>query len=282
MHKLIDSVLTRIRCRSPIIVNSLPKSGTNLLAKAVRYLPSLRGPVFHLGGPGMKGAEPADEPTAPVGVDLPTRAPIKSLERILDKVEPRHFLTAHVPYSPQFSSLLDSRNFKKLIIIRDPRDVILSHSHFINKNTDHPLHPSYAKKSRDDRIEASIKGFDTQEGETLQSIGSRYRSVLSWNNTRCNLTVRFEDLIGPSGGGDSSRQCNTLLRIADHLQVSCSRTRAKSISESLFGGTSTFEAGRGGSVNSWHGEYSNRHRDLINEEVGDILIEMGYEDSPEW
>ena len=43
------------------------------------------------------------------------------------------FLTAHLPYHPAIHETLERMNFKILVMMRDPRDVVLSWADYIAK-----------------------------------------------------------------------------------------------------------------------------------------------------
>src|SRR5205085_10896012 len=68
------------------------------------------------------------------------------------------------------------------------------------------------------QLMAVIEGFHGDElGRGLASIGDRLDGYTAWLDDPSVLVVRFEDLIGPTGGGDETRQKDTVAAVARHV-----------------------------------------------------------------
>ena len=91
--------------------------------------------------------------------------------------------------------------------------------------------------------------------------------------------VKFEELVGSQGGGSAEAQKEAVERVARHLGVGLEKQRLALIQESLFGSGRTFRKGRAG---GWREEFSEEHKKAIKDEVGDLLVELGYEDGMDW
>ena len=86
------------------------------------------------------------------------------------------------------------------------------------------------------------------------------------------LVVRFEDLIGESGGGSTDLQRETLIRIAQFIDASLEDVPI--VAEKLFGpGKATF---RKGTIDSWREELPPEMLQEIENELSDILSAWGY------
>lgn len=94
--------------------------------------------------------------------------------QLLASVGPNHFLPGYFFYSKAGSTLLSHLKLKKIIILRDPRDLVVGHMQAITKASD-PLAIYYQNMLDDtNRLRASILGFTEkqsgQEGVMLQGL----------------------------------------------------------------------------------------------------------------
>lgn len=135
----------------PIFVNSIPKSGTNLLTRCLDLLGyhDLNTTPFRtrcyqqlidvigMGRPWSIHhgslhrhlrlmAPPSDERAIPVGLRSTTTIPSPLLERWLNQLQSGDYMSGHIPYSENLADLLRSLNLKQIVILRNPADVIQS------------------------------------------------------------------------------------------------------------------------------------------------------------
>src|SRR4029079_12113937 len=107
-----------------------------------------------------------------------------------------------------------------LLILRDPRDVVVSAQHYVTKMTAHDLHRRFTEQYRtaDERIAATIAGFPADEyGRGQASRDARLQRALPWLSTPGVLVVRFEDLVGAAGGGSRERQDAAVEAVGRHV-----------------------------------------------------------------
>src|SRR3712207_2462500 len=117
-----------------IVANSIPKSGTNLLARLLTLLGFeqtsemgirsrlVAGPF----APARKLLRARSKEKVTIGVTSPQRIDRRWLERRLSRVDDGQFVTAHCVYSPELSSLIAGEGMRVVCILRDPRDVAVS------------------------------------------------------------------------------------------------------------------------------------------------------------
>lgn len=98
--------------------------------------------------------------------------------------------------------------------------------------------------------------------------------------------VRFEDLIGPMGGGDYETQLHTIYRLASWSDVDLSPKEAEWIAERLFGKegapnsiSSTF---RTGMIGKWKEEFTEEHKKEFKKRNNWFLVKYGYEEDDNW
>jgi hypothetical protein len=263
-----------------VVANSIPKSGTHLLDRLLVLLgfemieggirPHLvsgrYGPVRRLlRGRGEK---------VTVGVVSPQQVSRRWLARRLSGIPEGGFLNAHCLYSPELADLFCREGMKIVCILRDPRDVAVSQMHHIKQRKQHFAHEGYmALPSDRERLMVSIRGGELG-GRELQSLEQRYRRFLNWEQDGRAVMVRFEDLVGPEGGGSAEAQQRVVERVAGHLGVPVGEGTMRAVEEGLFGVGRTF---RKGQVGGWREEFTAEHERAVEEVAGPLLQELGYE-----
>jgi hypothetical protein len=257
-----------------VFANSFPKGGTHLLSALLGELPRMMFSGVHCAaGDFTAGAPRAD--AANVDWD--------ALRRTLRRVRNGQFMTAHFPYVEGLERELDDLGYRSLLILRDPRDVVVSAQHYVTTLDSHDLHRRFTEQFRTDneRIRATIEGFPADElGRGQDSIGERLGRYLPWLSMPEVLVVRFEDLIGQAGGGTRERQDELVEAIARHVGRPLSPGRVRAVAGRVWSDNSTtFRQGRAG---GWRDELTPDHIALFKAVAGDQLIALGYEADLDW
>jgi sulfotransferase 6B1 len=202
------------------------------------------------------------------------------LSNALSYIKPAWFVAGHMPFSDAFEQLLCRKDFRMILIVRDPRDVIYSELKFFKRVEKLALHNYYDNLSDEEGLMSIIQGVAPGEGHPVQpGLRTLLQEYLPWLSRSFVLLTRFEDLVGPRGGGDLATQHREIVRIADHLHISLSSKEIKHIADNLFGGTHTF---RKGVIGSWRETLQPEHCEAMKNQVGDILIDLQYESSKSW
>ena len=253
----------RFRPSGPrILANSIPKAGTHLLARCLEQFPGLIDSGTHF-EPGTEAGE---------------------LTTALDHLSPGSFATAHLPYRRERAGVLDAADVVHALIVRDPRDVVVSHFHYVTyRSINHRLHDHFNRLPDDGaRLMASIRGVDAASAgleRGLEDIGQRFRRYLRWRDHDCCL-VRFRYLIGPRGGGSRSRQIEEIQRLASHLGIELGpRDLERVLERAFFTKSTTF---RRGVVGDWQNHFAEEHKTAFKEIAGQVLIDLGYEQDLDW
>lgn len=310
----LGAVLPQPRTPFKIFVNSVPKSGTNLLMKTLRLFPTVRDSKISLhsemvGTPWrptqplkqrtwrlfpsvratyelakmaviLQNVSSPDSTYAPIGGFHNLYVPGAALEGTLAHVRPRWFSAGHMPFSRVFDRILRDLQFKMVLIVRDPRDLIYSELKFFLNTKRLALHDYYRQLSVEQGLTSIIQGVTPGPSSPSQpGIRELLQGYLPWCSLPYVLLTRFEDLVGPQGGGDAQAQRREITRIADHLEISLTFNEITHVADNLFGGTHTF---RKGVIGSWKEAFKPEHRSAVKEHIGDLLVELGYEDSTDW
>jgi sulfotransferase 6B1 len=280
--KLIRRKLRRIRKQinpfepslknSPIIfANSFPKSGTHLLIQIMKGF-SIIGPAVDSGLPaittfdGYTGRQKSEEEI------------ITELKRLF----PGDIAYGHLHADPKISDLLCQKNFFTVFIIRDPRDVAVSHVHYLTDMEKKHIHHDYYQNilhTFDDRLETSIKGINLDsKNNGMPNIYERFSPYLGWLDLPQILTIQYEELI--------TQQETTLKKILSQViqkgfQINTPQDNAlRILSDCINPETSpTF---RSGIIGSWKLSFNDHNKDLFKQISGDLLIKLGYEENTNW
>ena len=188
-----------------MLLNGPGKSGTHLLNDCLSLMPKMMfsGKHFALS---EFFAGPVDQPDPPFRrLVHPLPLDAARLKRYLQRCPQGMFVTAHAGFHPGLSHLVGELGFKHILLLRDPRDVAVSHAFYVTRDTLHDHHKYYTEtlRSEEERLMASIRGFGEDAGRRkfLPPIGESFGAYLPWMGDPSTLVVRFEDMIGPLGGG---------------------------------------------------------------------------------
>lgn len=249
---------------APVLANSVPKSGTNLLTRLLYSNPSYR----------RKLANTLTNDSDPV------------IRRKLDRLRGGEFRPAHIYFTQSRAAMLREIGIKHIFIIRDPRDVAVSNVNYITrKATGHRLHNYFAQTLRSDaeRLAASIVGIPGEklpDGVASLGIGEHLSGYRGWLYDEGSITVKFEDLVGPNGGGTVSRQRESIAAILKYLELDAAAESIEMLADNLFSRDSrTFFRGE---IGAWRSVFSDSDIQLFKLNTDNALIEMGYEDDENW
>jgi len=247
-----------------ILQISIPKAGTNLLSKCISYLTGRQSVASSLSGEG---------------------APRIFFEiypeefNVLFNLPSQYFLANHLLYSPLIAKELNKLNITTFFIYRDPRDQVISFAFFMKNGS------NYWEKTTNMTFEEVLWDL-ISKGSTYDSkppiegnIRVVYDAYLAWINEPGVCVIKFEDLVGPNGGGDKDKQHDAIKKIAAHLGLSTNDEKVNQIAHDLFGGSWTF---REGQIGSWKKYFTERHKEEFKKAAGQLLIDLGYEKDFNW
>jgi sulfotransferase 6B1 len=256
-----------------VLYTSVPKCGTHLL---LRYFDA--SGVVHAG------------PYAATKWD----------DRFLEVVRglsPGEYTAWHYHWTPELSQLVWERGSRVVFLYRDPRAQIVSNMHWILKTAEHPWHHYLARHlgTAEERLLALIRGVppddvrrffpadivfpDARSHHGPRSprpggIVSLYGIYLDWLRDPSCLPVRYEDLVGPRGGGDAVRQRETVRRLQLHVEATGKDAEINRIANLLYDpGATTFRNGR---ADAWRAEMSPAVLAALSAEVRPLFEELGY------
>lgn len=274
LNKIISRVDYRLRALAPtrlaartsgvsVLANSIPKGGTHLLTRCLSLFPRLSYSGIHF----KRGSARRDQ-----------------LESLIRRNGKGRFMAAHLWWSQESSFLLSQYGFKSILMLRDPRDVVISGVFYILKRKDHHLHEYFSTfPDLDSLITAYITGVEaskSSKGIALANINDSFGNYTPWINERYNLLILFEDLVGSRGGGEHSKQIDQIKTIAEHIDQELSREQIDYIATNTYMTRSvTFRKGVSG---EWSKYFNKKNKTLFKDLAGQLLITFGYETDIGW
>lgn len=235
--------------RPTAVVLTIPKSGTHLLKKILEEM--VQGPLH------------------PFGHTVNRAKTVKQVKKKIGGI----FLDMLLP-DYDFLRECRAKDYMKVVLIRDLRDVVVSFVHFMEAK-------EMAWMPIEQIREFNRLPFDERVSRLIEfprtNCGTRWiaENFLKWQENETVLICRYEDLVGPRGGGNREKQEKAIKQIANHLNIPLSEERLSTILETSFGDTFTF---RKGQIGDWKETFKPHHIELFKKTMGDTLSKMGYHD----
>ncbi len=242
---------------SRVLITSIPKSGTHLLGKTIEKI---------------------------------TRTPIgnSDIHHTYDRVV--HFAKTH-PETPI------------LLIVRDLRDVSISYVHHLtNQIKRHPeppfyylfgetrrsnellakLIPQWGRISFEEKLTAVLEANDLAPCD----IDGFFRVAMELSELPNTVLLKFENIIGPKGGGDLELQYKEIRKIAEVYQVKLTDARVKEIAADLFGpvasGSRWNVTFRKGKIGEWKNIFNQHQIEVFKKRFNEYLYHFGYIENDDW
>lgn len=245
----------------------MPKSGSHLIIQVLQGLPKI-GPAVNPGFPPLNRSE-----------DNQKLSDEETLANVT-RMKPGDIAYGYIQAREPYISTLTRQDRATVFVIRDPRDVIVSHVFYASEiHQGHGMHKYYTSNldSLEERINAAILGV-TEPGYELAPIRAKFEKYLNWLDIPDVLSIRFEDLI-------LDRQ-NTLKNILDYLvergfSMTGTTDRAIQVLQNSIQPkrSGTFRKGKTG---DWAEYFSENNIKTFKDATGDLLYRLGYEQDYNW
>ena len=179
------------------------------------------------------------------------------------------FLHVHPPYSVVLEEYLAKRHCINFFVKRDPRDQIVS---LLNHYKNIHFNDQSIKQisSDDERLVCMIK----------KQLRKQTLCFMGWLDSPVCCVLDFSRLMGSHGGAATDEDAiGEMRKIANALGMNCTNAYLKRVYEKSFGSGRFFFKGK---VGSWKEYFNEEHKAVVKEEIGDLLIELGYENDYNW
>ncbi|MDP3894579.1 hypothetical protein [Nocardioides sp.] len=247
-----------------VIANSMPKSGTHLLASLLDQLEGMR----------FGGRLVAFD----CGDQYHPDAPLRDLEKRLRNVRDSHYLGGHLIRDPRVEELVAASGVRFVTILRDPRAVVVSGAHYVMDAKQLKGRAEALERFPD--LSSILRALVFGDGEPgdpgyFPEIGERYAAYVDWVDAQVGTTVLFEDLIGGRGGGSQDRQVSEVARLVGYLGYHAGVESADAVAQRLFSEKAiTFRAG---SIDSWREDLPADLVEEIETRCAGSMARLGYQ-----
>jgi hypothetical protein len=206
-----------------VLCSSVPKAGTHLLERVICLHPGvyrkLRRKVFKQNLDRYGGEA-----------------------RVVRSLRPGQMALTHLHWSERLRAALAVTETRALFMVRDPRAMVVSYADYVASFPRHTYSDALAGLDRSQRIAALLDGVP---GVGPRPFADELALYAGWLDAPDVLVVRFEDLVGPRGGGCEARQRATIEGIYGHLGLASNDRLIAAVSRQAFGGPSaTFSHGK--------------------------------------
>jgi CHRD domain len=253
------------------MVCTVPKSGTHLM---IGILESLFGETFFYKPPDHESRAPK-RATLFGGRKYVTEADILKNPNLENK-----FYVGHIQYSEPMYEII--KEIPKILLIRDPRDYLVSMSHYLDQSPG-PTHAKYKElPTWDVKVSATI--FGMRGG--FYAVNEHFdRYFINWVGSPKSTIIRFEDILGPEFGGDEDTMLKTFHKIMN-LTPSGVRFEGEALRDKIRVGSDphkslTFRPSKR-KIGMWKEEFTENHVKQFKLVAPSLVSAMGYEKDENW
>jgi hypothetical protein len=256
-----------------ILINTMPRSGTNFLFDIVSNLFNFKKTT-----PLFRGGLPVP----------PEWDPYKFDDTYLS-INEGEVLCSHYPLTSKLLPIIQSDDLLCIYLYRDPRDVAVSAALYIkNVLCHHPLHQFFQQITDFEAILFIITGgvISCDKDNYITHEGIKYFCTIAndWLNHQNVVAIRYEDLI--------SKPLITLIMALEGVKMHVDETKIINVIDEftfskLSGGRNQGQENklshyRKGITGDYANYFSDTHKAICKLMIGEFLIKYGYESDFHW
>lgn len=191
------------------------------------------------------------------------------------------------PYAEKAAEILQENHHRVISLIRDPRDALVSQAFYMrsfpgqSKRDFFVIGPHYDDLTLDEQIFSLIYG-----SEHSPSYVDYYMERVGWALNPNHHVVKYEDLVGSDGGGEDERKLACLKGIADFIHLDATQEELEKVANKIytnFGEVShDHRSYKKASAGNWKEFLNEEHKAALKKKWGNLLIDLGYEETNDW
>ncbi|MDQ6862665.1 MAG: sulfotransferase domain-containing protein [Thermoproteota archaeon] len=248
----------QVSLTTPILVCSVPKAGTHLLRGILQQIVG-----HHL-------------------IRMPGR--VMTETHILSEMPLKNKIYfCHLQHSEELSNYISK--FPKILLVRDPRDYVVSQAHFFNvlKTEESTLEGRFrGLPSWNIKLSAAILGVEDGLSR-LSSVAEMFvNHHIKWLNSPNSFLVRFEDIVGSPFVASYERVAKTIRLILEFIRFTADYD--ESFLDNIFMGSDPVKSStfRSGKIGSWRQEFNADHVKQFKLVAPGLVSGLGYEKDENW
>ncbi len=185
---------------------------------------------------------------------------------MLHNLRAGQIIVSHLYFDQEYLKPIRALEIRHILIIRDPRDVVISQAYYFERSKQHFMHDIFVGKNLKEQIKLAIRGYPQRDYLSTSQILEAYSGWLESDA----LVVRFEDLVG-------SDRIKSLSSIYDYIGVKVGENFLVWLADNIVSRASpTFRTGR---VGQWRQIFDDELLDFFAENVPkELLMRYGYTD----
>ena len=268
-----------------VICVTIPKAGTHLLIKALTLL-EYEGITYNYNTEKTIGRRKPFPFETSTSKNYSSVAFSRLTRRLTLNQKKRSSFLVHLPFEKKYKDFFAECTRKNFLMIRDPRAQLISLASVTLENPEQRDTPALIDTMLDllDGGRRATPFMPRHHGSDLMwSIGivKFYQKFLRWAQEPNFFVVRFENLVGPEGGGTEEAQINEIKLIAAHLGYEVTDEKLQNVMNNLYGETRTFKRGQ---ADAWKKYFTPEVVAVFKAVPGacQLLIDLGYETDDNW
>lgn len=238
-----------LKRKNRVIYTSIPKAGTNLLFNILINIPYYRFVI-------RRGVRPWLFDNK------------KKYLSVFKKLKKGAIIKGHIPFDSQFQSfVLKENGYAVILLVRDPRDVIVSTYHYLNSmDRSHKSYQFFKNLNKENRIKAILYGHENYF-EPLKDIYDKY---LNWQSLDNCFLLKYEDLIDIKNGDLDPK--NIFEELKNILDINTSDLKLLEFLRD----DSNSNTLRKGKYGEWRSFFNQKQKNYISNELESIIGKIGY------
>lgn len=196
-----------------------------------------------------------------------------------------------------------SNSLPTLVMVRDFRDILVSLSFWFDKRVEKGSSMNLEFRSVPQHVQQEWLQLTLSEKMTAFLLANFHPEVphfgdvflREYENMQYFLSrlkspyiIKFENLVGPHGGGTREAQEEEVSKVAEMLSISLSADELAYLCDNLYGlrnqdqGADYSHTFRRGQIGTWKERFTEEHIQLFKEHYNEALLELGYETTENW
>jgi hypothetical protein len=201
-------------------------------------------------------------------------------------LEEKPYCWTHFCLSLQLRNSLQNR--KVIVLVRDLRDLCISATHALEaditqwEKSPKICDPNFKDFFFAEQLSCVIREecqMEAKDPSLIWNFSNSFPQAVALIEDPKVLVCRYENLVGPDGGGSLKAQYLEIQRIADYLEIPITSNEIRRIASVIYGDSRTF---RKGQIEEWKKLFTPNHKALFKEKFSPYLIALGYEQDHEW
>lgn len=260
LYPILLIIVLNAQAANPILIASIPKCGTFLLAECVKKITPIT--LCHAESDHLV---------------------------ISDKdIQKKKNIVGHALPALNDLNKLREAGYKIIFIYRDPRDQAVSMIRMTKETTWFPhlkkipfdnalthwiSHTSALYTGKNHWVNPELKMF-----KGVNDLYHRYLQWLDYVDEGLVYVTTYERLAGPKSGGSEEIQVQELINIAQHIGAELPRDKAIQIARTIHGPVKPDRK----KIGTWKKFFKRSHIEQFKKVAGSLLIDLGYESDLNW